>query len=204
MAKPAEAFFLPRGAAVHPKTDKPYRYDAEAERSVPDPDGAFEIKVAVSAEDAEAIQKRIKDFAKAEGLKTVKNWPWSDEIDRDSGEPTGRVLFKAKQYGKTKEGKAKFIAHYDSAAAPLPKDFKLTSGSEILTQVRPRAYKTLGGGVSLSLLAIQVLRYVEYNRNPFKPQEDGEFRHEADEDEDEGNAPFKNEEEDNGSSSTDF
>jgi hypothetical protein len=198
--KPAQKFFLPDGQAVYPKTDRPYKYDKAAKRSVPDPDGMYKLEVALDAADAEPVIEQLKAFAKAEGLKSVKNWPWKEEVDKDTDEPTGRVIFKTKQYGKTREGATKRVLHADGAGRPLPKTFKLTSGSTVSVQVRPKTFKELGGGVKLSLEAIQVLRYVEYDNNPFKAREDAEFVNEPEDVEDD--TPF--DEEDDTTSATDF
>jgi hypothetical protein len=175
MAKNTPQFTLPDGLAVYPKTDQPYRFDQKLSKSVPDPDGAFELSVSIPKADAEAVVKQLKAFAKEEGLKAVKNWPFHDEVDRDTGEPTGRVIFKAKAYGKTKDGRAKSVRHYDGMGRPVPAGFKLTSGSLVSVRVWPSTYTTLGGGVKLSLEGVQVLKYVEFNDSPFKAREDAEF-----------------------------
>lgn len=202
--KPVPKFMLPDGAAVYPKTDRPYKYDKAAKRSVPDPDGMYELEVALDAADAEPVIEKLKEFAKEEGLKpsSVKNWPWKEEVDKETDEPTGRIIFKTKQYGKTREGATKRILHVDGGGSPLPKTFKLTSGSLISVQVRPKAFKELGGGVKLSLEGIQVLRYVEYDNNPFKAREDAEFHAEPEDEADD--MPFDEEDEGESQSATDF
>ena len=186
MAKNSEKLKL-RGFAVYPKTDRPYRYDQSAGRSVVDYDnGRYELNVALSAEQAEGFQKIIKAVAKEGGLKTVKNWPWKPEVDKDTGDETGRILFVAKQNAMSKDGTPKKISHYDASAERLPATFKLTTGSEVIMACRPGVYKTLGGGVTLYLDAVQVLNYVEYQggENPFG-KEDGSFVKSDDESEDE-------------------
>jgi hypothetical protein len=200
MSNKPSKFFLPDGQAVYPKTDRPYKYDKAAKRSVPDPDGMYELNVALDAADAEEVIERLKEFAKEQGLKAVKNWPWKEEVDRETDEPTGRIIFKTKQYGKTKEGRSKRLLHADGAGNPLPKTFKLTSGSTVSVQVFPKTFKELGGGVKLSLEALQVLRYVEYDNNPFKAREDAEFVNEPEDVDDD--TPFN--EEDDTTSATDF
>lgn len=174
-----------RGKARWPKLDQPYKYDMAAQRSVPDPDGKLSIDVIVDAGPAEKIITAIKAAAREGGLTKVKNWPYEPETDRETGEETGRTIFKAWQYGKKKDGSVRKMPHWDAKVEKLPDGFRLTSGSEVIISVRPSAYKTLGGGVCLYLDGVQVVKYVEPDGNPgFTAVDDGEFYRE---DMDEGN-----------------
>jgi hypothetical protein len=166
-----------RGVARFPKTDKAYSYSKEQKKSIPDPKGKLSVEVIVSAEAARRFQTQIEDYAKSEGLKKPKNWPFSAEVDKDTDEETGNVIFKAWQYGQSKDGAPRRMGHFDSRGKPLPSSFRLTSGSEIIIGVRPNAYKELGGGVNLYLDGVQVVRYREFDGNPgFGVVEDGDFQ----------------------------
>jgi hypothetical protein len=195
--------FTKRGIARYPKTDKAYTFDKASQRSVPDPDGKFSLEVIFEGNDADNVIALVKETAKEAGLKlaNVKNWPFKPEIDSETDEETGRTIIKFSQSGKDKYGEAKTIRHFDARVRPLPKSFKLTSGSEVIVAYRPRAFKELGGGVSLYLDSVQVTKFVEAQAaNPgFEAQEDG-FEYEADEAEDPG---FRSEEPDE-ASPTDF
>jgi hypothetical protein len=179
-----------RGIARYTKTDKAYKFDKAAKKSVPDPDGKLSIEVILDSEAAEAHQETIKNFAKEAGLKlaNVKNWPFKPELDKDNDdEPTGRIVFGAWQYGKSKDGATRKMVHVDSRGKVLPSGFRLTSGSEVIIAVRPNAYKELGGGVNLYLDGVQVVKYVERDGNPgFGVVSDGEFT--ADDEDESDNA----------------
>lgn len=200
-------FKTPRGAAVYPKLDRPYTFDKTKSKSFPDPDGKFEVSLALSEKDAEAFKSKIIAWAKAQGVKPekLKNMPWKNEEDKE-GEETGRVLFKFKQYGKNKDGTAKRIGHFDAKANPLVSSFKLTSGSTIIVGGSASLYKELGGGISLSVTAVQVIEYREYDvANPFGDEGDGYVGDEAD-DTANDNGSFDNEAAADGetASATDF
>jgi hypothetical protein len=167
---------LIRGVAVFPKTNRPVSWDDAANRSVPDPDGSYECKVAISAEQGRKIKAGLDAFAKETGVKNPKH-PISMEIDKETGEETGRYLITAKQYGKDRDGATKRIVHFDGKARPLPKDFILTSGSEVIVSAYATSYKK---GTSLKIDSIQVVKYVEQqSRNPFSALEDG-YEYEGD------------------------
>lgn len=175
----------PRGVAVWPKLDKPTRYDKKQKKRVIDEEeGKFEVELALEGEDAEKFQKKIKDFAVEQGLKlkSVKNWPWRDELEKETEEPTGRVLFKFKQYATNKDGSTKRIPLWlANGKSTYPKGTKLTSGSTIKISGYGSTYTELGGGVSLFVNSVQVIKMVEYEaRNPGFGNED---------DDDEGDAP---------------
>lgn len=207
--KKTEKLYL-RGIARYPKTDRAYKFDKAASKSVPDPTGKLSIEVILEGDKAEPFKEKIKAYAKESGLKlaTVKNWPFADELDKDNDdEPTGRVVFKAWQYGSNRDGSIRTMAHFDSQGKKLPKDFKLTAGSEVIIAVHPNAFKELGGGANLYLDGVQVVKYVERSEgNPgFGAVSDGEYvagdEHEADD------APYESDDtsEDEGeTNSTDF
>jgi hypothetical protein len=209
MANEKNVRFKVRGIAVHPKTDRPYRWSETDNRSVFDPDGAFEISVAVPEDFAKKLRADMLKFGKEKGLKGAPKTPLKAQTDKETGENTGLVLVKAKQYGKDKTGNARSIAHYDGQARPLPAGFMLTSGSEVILDCYPTVYKAQGGGIKLNIGAIQVIHYVERQAfNPFEAVADGyDSAGDANTDttnEEGEDAPFENEGDGEEGESTDF
>lgn len=173
--KPKAPKFFIKGIARYPKTSTPYRYDKALKKSVVDLEkGKYQLEVIVEEETADKFIQQIKDYAVENGLKlkNVKNWPFKDEVDSDENE-TGRVIFKASNHATSKSGEKRSIAHFDAKAKPLGKDFKLTGGSEVIMACRPSTFKELGGGATLYLDGVQVIKYVPYEAaNPgFTAQE---------------------------------
>lgn len=191
MKKRADNLFI-RGIAVYPKTSKPYKWDNVAKRSVPDPQGEYEITVAVSEEDMERHKATMTAFALENKIKKP-DLPIKAEEDEEGNE-TGLYLIKAKQFGTNKDGTTKRIGHFDSAAKPLSKDFVLTGGSEVILCAYMSTREMPTKGVKLNISAIQVINYVEYHgNNPFDTVEGG-FVANASNDDNEGDkdAPFDN------------
>lgn len=176
-----------KGTARYPKTNTPYRYDKALKKSVVDEkEGKYTIEVVMPAPEAQSFIKAIEEVASEAGLKlkNVKNWPFKDEVDEDDNE-TGNVIFKASNRATTKSGEKRSIAHFDAKAKPLGKDFKLTGGSTVIVAARPSAFKELGGGVTMYLDGVQVIKYVPYaGGNPGFTAQDG-FATDDDEDGDE-------------------
>lgn len=155
----------PAGVAVHPKLDKPYYFDEKLGKSFPDPNAEnprsdLNITVAYDEATAAPLIKAIKDYAVEQGfdLEDVKNWPFKKEKDKATGKPTGRVLFKWKQYAKSLDGDANSVPHYDAKLSKLPKGFKITGGSIVRPKGRILAFDVgAQTGVRLLLEAIQVI-----------------------------------------------
>mgnify|MGYP003333535624 CR=1 FL=1 len=174
--------FMIRGIAAYPKLNAPYRYDQTLRKSVVDHEnGSYSVDIIVDAAAAKTVKAAIEAAAKTGGVKAIKNPPWTAEEDATTGEPTGRVRFKAKGYAKRKDGTPNRISHFDANARPMPADTRLTSGSDVRVQVYPRVFTALGGGVRLEINAVQVLRLVAYEgHNPFGV--DPEFAADGDDD----------------------
>jgi hypothetical protein len=185
--KKRETIFI-HGVASYPKTNKPYKWDNAANRSVPDPEGEYENTVIVDEDEKDRVEKLLAAFA-ADNKVRKPSYSISEQVDEDD-EPTGKWLIKAKQYGTNKDGTVKRIAHFDGAAKPLPKDFILTSGSEIIMAVYPSVRTKPTPGVKLNISAVQVLKYVEMQeRNPFEAQQGAWTKDEDNEGDEE--APFE-------------
>lgn len=177
-------FETPIGVARFPKTDKPYKFDQKTKKSVVDTDeGSFQLEIVVPAEAAHALQEKIKAAAVEGGLKVakVKNWPWKDEEDKDTGEATGNIIFKMKRPAKAKSGLPNRVVHVDSRGRPLPAGFSLTNGSRVRANGYLNVFETLGGGVSLRLDSVQVIKLQERGPRAFSAvEEDDAYEYEAD------------------------
>lgn len=163
-------YMSPRGTAKYPKTDQPYSYSQSQNRSVPDADGQYELILLMSPEDAGTIKKKVEEAIKLEGIKPT-NLPYKKEVDKDTGKETGLVEVKFKAYGKKKDGTVNRIKFVDAKGTPLPRSFRLTSGSV----VKAAGYVSVAKlGARLNLNSVQVIKYVPYEdrSNPFT-QEDG-------------------------------
>lgn len=169
-----------RGIARYPKLHIPYRYDKKLNKSVEDwKAGKFQIEVVVDPENT-AVAKTKEDIlgAAAEAglkVKTMKNYPWKAELEKDTDEETGKEIFNFKMYGQSKDGSKRRVPMFDAKNNPLPRDFRLTSGSEIIVLGAANPFKELGGGVSLYLNGVQVIKYVPFVAgNPgFEEVDDG-------------------------------
>ena len=157
--------FRLRGTAVWPKTDQPYTFDQKSKKSLADPKGQYEIAVRLEGDALKVANDNVANIIKSEGFDEVNNNPLSAETtkDKESGKKvkTGHMLAKAKMYGQTKEGSNKRIAFYGADGKPLPKGFKLTNGSEVVVDVYPVPFDTLGNGVRLNINAIQVIKLAD-------------------------------------------
>lgn len=156
-----------RGIAAYPKLHKPYKWNDANERSEPNADGEYSTGVVVKNSGiADNIIASIKEWAKENNISKVKNFPWK-EVD-------GNMVFTGKQYGKDKDGNLKKLPKVDASGNPLPSDFLVTGGSEIVLKVRPSHYKAQGGGIKLYIDAVQVVKYVELDRDfGFDKHDDG-------------------------------
>jgi hypothetical protein len=181
-----------RGIARYPKLHIPFRYDKKLNKSVEDwKGGKFQIEVIAPEDDAttKAMVASIQEAAASEGLKAkmVKNWPFKPELDKETDEETGNLIFNFKMYGQSKDGSKRRVPLFDAKNNPLPKDFRVTSGSEVIVLGAANPFKELGGGVSLYLNGVQVIKYVPFVAgNPgFEAVDDGfTYTNEAMDDED--------------------
>lgn len=179
MANSKNTLVTPRGTALYPKIDQPYKYSEAANRSVPDPDGEFELRVIFDAEATETIKSAVKMWASNHDnpkVSKAKKMPWRPEVQ--DGEETDRFVVTFKQYGKDKEGRKRTIAQFDAKANKLPASFKLTNGSEVKVNFHPYYYSAQGGGIKLYLDAVQVLKYVPMQERSVFDQEDDGFVYE--------------------------
>lgn len=174
-----------KGTARYPKIHAPYVYDQATKRSVINWEkGKFQLEVTMTEDEAAPLISAIKDTASEAGLDLdeVKNWPFKAEKDKETKKKTGNVIFKATQYGMSKDGQKRKIPLFDAKATPIKSDFRLTGGSTVKMAVRTNVFEQLGGGVSLYLDGVQILKYVPYEGgNPgFSAEEDADFEYEGD------------------------
>lgn len=150
-------FVSPRGVAKWPKTDQAYSWSNAQNRSVPDPEGQFELVISMTAEDFAPFKKVIDEAVAQSGLKPT-NLPYKKEVDKDTGEKTGNVEVKFKAYGKTKNGEVAKIKFVDAKARPMPSNFPLTSGSVVKVDGYVSVAKL---GARLNMRAVQVIELAE-------------------------------------------
>lgn len=175
-------FVLGPATARFPKLDQPYYFDNKAKKSIPDPTGqvqgsALSTELIMTEQAAAPYIEAIKRVAEGFGLDVddVKNWPFSKEKDKETKKPTGNVIFKLKKHATLKDGSVNRVVFVDSKLKPLPRGFRLTSGSTVVVNGYYRPYSELGGGVSMRLDSVQVLKYAERQSNleGFAAVEDG-------------------------------
>ena len=152
------------GTAKYPKLDRAYSWSNAENRSVPDPDGQFELTVSFTPEDAKPIEAAVKQAIKLAGVEP-KNLPFK------RNEETGMIEVKFKAYGTRRDGSPNRVPQVDSAVNPLPSDFKLTSGSVVKVSGWISVAKL---GCRLNMDGVQVLKYIPYEaKTQFEPENDG-------------------------------
>lgn len=164
-------FMSPKGTAKYPKLDQPYSWSDAQNKSVPDPNGQYEVRVLVPSEQAQPLIETIKKAVTESGLKP-KHLPYKKAVDKDTGEETGYVEFVFRAYGKTKAGGANKIKFVDAKTNPMPSTFRLTSGSTIKVSGYVSVAKM---GARLNIRGVQVINLVESSLNGFKAEEGYEY-----------------------------
>jgi hypothetical protein len=156
----------PTGTAQYPRLNSPdTRFDE---------DGIYKVNLVLEGDDAKELLDKLNAFRKnaVQRLHQGKSKPrlavepWDEEVDEDTGEPTGRVIFKCKQKavykkdGQTVERRVQLIG-----ADAQPTDEQIGGGSLIKCALMVTAWNVpaLGIGVSLKLRAVQVLKANSYS-----------------------------------------
>lgn len=162
-------FVSPRGTAKYPRLHEARSWNQAANKSVPDPDGQYELTLLMTPEDAAVLKKKVAEASQLAGVKP-KSIPFNEEVDKDTQKETGLIEVKFKAYGKKKDGSTNRVAMFDAKKHMLPADFTLTSGSV----VKAAGYVSVAKlGARLNLRSVQVIDYVEpVPSNPFD-EEDG-------------------------------
>jgi hypothetical protein len=154
----------PLGTAVFPHLNSP---DTKF-----DDNGIYATSLSLSPEDAEpliaALEKmydtEYKKFCQDKKKAALKqsDKPWSEEVDKDSGEPTGNYIFKFKMKAKTKTGVEMRPVLFDSKCQPLAEN--IGGGSKMKVAFEPSCWfvPALGVGISLRLKGVQVVELKEW------------------------------------------
>ncbi len=165
MAQKNPRYKTPVGTAIYPwitKADTKFN-----------PDGEYRVKLRIPSEEAQEMMKLIQgeidkivtETTKAKGKKVkAAACPFSEVVDQD-GQETGEIdfSFKRKASFVSKEGKKVNITIpvFDSQLNPL-QDVSVYGGSKIKLSYEIIPYSTaIGTGVSLRMMACQVLELVE-------------------------------------------
>lgn len=201
MAKESIKLTTPRGVASYPSIHRKDMKFAEGDEL----EGLYKADIALDADTAAPLIKRLQEIHKeftGKAAPASKNSMFEKEVDRESGEETGRIIIKARV--KDKELKSGDIWHrqpkvFDARGQivkPIP---AIGGGSEIKLQVEVYCWQTPAGkkGVSLQPLSVQLLKLVERGNqdvNPFDEEPDAEFF--ADEYSDD-ESPFDSDDQDN-------
>ena len=152
-----KTFTTPKGVAYFPYISQPDTKFDEA--------GVYKVNLCVPKEDAEPVIKLINAeiVSGIKGLmekskKKVKQAPvpYSDEIDEDTGQPTGNVIIKFKSKAAWKP------AVFDSKGTMMT-SHNIYGGSIIKVNGSIAFYSSpsIGAGVTLRLRAVQIIEYVE-------------------------------------------
>lgn len=161
-------FVSPRGTAKYPKTDQPYSFNQKMNKSVPDPDGQYELQVIMDAETAAPFVKLVQQAINDSGIEP-QNLPFKKVVDKDTKKPTGEVEFKFKAYGKDNNGKSQRLKFFDAKAKPMPTNFALTSGSVVRVEGWVSVAKL---GARLNMRGVQIISLAEA-QSSFTAEDDG-------------------------------
>jgi hypothetical protein len=164
----------PKGVAKYPHLSEP---DTRFKK-----DGEHSVKLLLDADDATthkfiaeldqhvqaAVAEQSKDLkpAKAKTLETY--YPYKDELDKDTGDPTGNVeiVFKSTASYKAKDGSIvnKSVALFDSKGQPIQRKVNVGGGSIIKVAFEPFGFYAASGnqaGISLRMEAVQIIELKE-------------------------------------------
>ena len=153
-----KTFTTNKGVAYYPYISAP---DTKFDDS-----GHYKVNLCLSKEDA----KNVTDLVQGEilaGIKAMKDakpskqikqapLPYHDELDDDTGEPTGNVIIKFKSKAAYKP------AVFDAKGSMMAKH-NIYGGSVVKVNGSAAFYDSpsIGAGVTLRLRAVQVIEYVE-------------------------------------------
>lgn len=177
----------PKGTAAWPRLTEP---DCTF-----DPNGMYSVNLRMPIAIASPLIDQIEEAHKAQVAEVVKELkskgkppkikeadrPYKPVLDEDGNE-TGEIEFKFKlkaMAGSKDKQWAQKPRLFDSKGKPLPSDIKIGSGSTIKVgyEMFPYYVPSVGCGVSLRVLAAQVIELVEFSGGGFKQfgfsEEDG-------------------------------
>lgn len=147
--------------------------------SNPNDGGEYKARLALEPEIAEQLigklQPVLDEFIEAEQLRTGKKklkmgddgLPWFAEEDRETGEPTGRTIFRAKMKAhvvnqRTKKLRKQAPQVVDAKLQMMPNVPPIGPGSIVKLNVTPSCWNTGKGiGMTLYMNALQLLELNE-------------------------------------------
>lgn len=200
----------PKGIAVFPRLATPDTKYNDL--------GTYQVNLAIEKADAQPLIKKLQSIHKdafGKAAKTSENSMFANEIDKETGEETGRVLFKFRAANKEiKKGKRAGEIWDRQPTLRDAKGNRITEypnigGGTVMKvnfEVYVRGPEHPKPGISLQPLQVQIIELVEYTggqeENPFD-EEDGWTASDAD------NNPFGDgdddgSEADDGDDNTDF
>jgi ssDNA-binding protein len=184
MAEKRQYHISPAGIAQYPRLTKPdTKFKADGEYKVtlvlPGAEAQPLIELIDNAMGESLVKARKENPAKAKTIKAATDKPYKAVTD-DEGNETGEYKFNfkmaakvtSKKNGSTWEQKP---ALFDAKLKPLV-DPKIGGGSTVKVKFEMYQFYTalVGAGVSLRLLAVQVLDLVEYSKSGSEGFEAGE------------------------------
>ena len=153
-----KTFTTNKGVAYYPYISAP---DTKFDES-----GHYKVNLCLSKEEAKPVTDLIQGEILA-GIKAMKEakpnkqikqapLPYHDELDDDTGEPTGNVIIKFKSKAAYKP------AVFDAKGSMMAKH-NIYGGSVVKVNGSAAFYDSpsIGAGVTLRLRAVQVIEYVE-------------------------------------------
>lgn len=163
----AEFFITPAGEFIYPWIN---RADTQFNE-----EGIYKVDLALDGADAEKLKAKIEGAAKQalnEHIAEMKpgqaqKWklylPYENEVDNETGEPTGRTLFHFKQNAKikTKDGGVKDIAIEIRDSKDNTVDVNIWAGTvgRIMFSMRPITIaSTSKAGVRLDFAKVQIIK----------------------------------------------
>lgn len=135
-------------------------------------DEAQELVALIDAAVEEAYSTGIKGLKPAVAKGIQKKTPYVEELDEETGEPTGNLVFNFKCTAtyEAADGRIKTntVQVYDAKGKQLPKDvnIRIGNGSRIRVNFAMSGFCTPGiktASVKLMLRAIQILELTEYS-----------------------------------------
>jgi len=176
----------PKGIAKYPRLDQPYTYNNAMKRSMPDPNGQYDLQLIMSAKEFAPLKVVLDEAISASGM-TPQHLPYKVQVDKDTNKKTDNVEVKFRAYGKRKDGSMNKVFLVDARGRPMPSNFPLTSGSTLKVE---GWISVAAMGARLNMRSIQLINLVE--KNVFTPEEGFEYDGEPEEETKNNNAQDAN------------
>lgn len=165
----------PRGTAIWPRVTTPDTKFHEL--------GMYTCNIAIPLSEAEKFMSQLSQWHKnwtGAAPKKSDNSLWKMEVDKETGEETGRVIFKIKAKNKIVKRTGQLWDRKPvlwDAKGNRVADVDIGTGSCVRAKVELYEWTTSTGskGCSLTLLEVQIIDLVEFSGNSFDfdVEEDG-------------------------------